>query len=192
MNRYQWILLVTVLFVPLLAKGGVVQFDTLPSGGTLAPVAPGTTVGWGYSFDVTLNPSETFMLVGVSDSGFPAGSGTPSSAVFDYPIFSSTGVYSTPWVPGTSGLYEFTWNPGTSGQTVSGTFTVDGQFWDGDPSNPASTLEDDVLLDTPFTSTTTTPEPSTGWILGFSISAFLWMRRRSGPFAHPRSNSGRH
>ena len=180
MNRHKQILLVILLFAPMVAKAGLVQFDTEPSGGTLVPVAPGITVGWGYRFDVTLDVNEVFMAVGVSDTGFPLGSGTASSAVFDYPIYYSSGVYTMPWVAGTSGLYEFAWDAGAWGDTVNGTFTLMGQLWDGDPFGSGTMLQE-FPLDTPFSASTEAeqvPEPSTGLMLGFAITGIWWLRRR--------------
>lgn len=180
-------ILAAAVLTPLLAVAGTVQFNTLPAGGILATTNAGSTVGWGYHLDVTLGANEFFEALGVSDSGFPSGLGTPDSSIFDYPIISASGVTDVSWVQDTAGLYQFVWDSGAFGETVSGNFTLTGRFWTGTPYDDGSIAGQEFSLDAAFTSSTfalaapeepTVPEPGTFYLLAGAASILVVGARR--------------
>ncbi len=174
-----------LLLAPAATWADSIVITTVPASGALAPVTAGTTVGWGYSIQLSLDPGHYFMANGLSNSGFPEDSGAVTSPdVFDYPIYGTSGDYEVEWVEGTSGLYEFTWDPSATGQSITGTFTIDVTFWNGDPFDPESTMTKEFNYDVPFTTSTLAadapgeaPEPRTWALFAGGLVIVLFRKR---------------
>ena len=115
-----------LMAVPAQAVGFLFEVDPI-DGSVTAP--PGETAGWGYRLGNTT--ADWLELTGLSSDVFFGG---VPSVLFDFPILAPGADINVPWSAGATGLFEFTWDRGVAnGTTNSGTFSLDGVFWDGNP-----------------------------------------------------------
>ncbi|HMF74921.1 MAG TPA: hypothetical protein VK604_04605 [Bryobacteraceae bacterium] len=144
------------------------------------PGAPALT-GWGYSIQ---NQSSTNWLVTTDLTAGLFLHATPE-ALFDFPDVApgatATVLYDP--VPPASGLYQIVWDEDApAGFVNSGTFTLNAQWWSGDPLAGGNFLSSAPSISQPYT-TTIVPEPGSGNILALSILLFgvtALFRRPSG------------
>lgn len=122
---------------------------------------PGSTIGWGF---VITNLSTTLWLETVSLDADPFDHGSAVS-LFSFPILGPGDTATVPY-DGTDGLYELTWDAlAPAGFVNSGTFTVTGDFWNGDPLNGGTPSgEPSVVRGVAYSAAVTAtrvPEPAT-------------------------------
>ncbi|HEY1239984.1 MAG TPA: hypothetical protein VGF16_05475 [Bryobacteraceae bacterium] len=145
----------------------------------------GSTVGWGYTIS---NESTTSWLVltaldaGVFDHGSP-------NSLFDFPNLAPGDTVSVSFDAVHSlGLYELTWDATAPiGFVNTGLFTLQGEWWDGDPLAGGNFLSDAPDASAAYSATvtgstsTSIPEPSAPsalfWIA--ALKFFLTAKRRS-------------
>ena len=151
-----------VLCVSPAALADSFTFGVLPPGGAVSG-PPGSTVGWGYTF-TNQSTSNWLVLTGVNADVFQHG--TPSAALFDFPVLAPTTTLTVAYDPINGfGLFEFTWDPNAPvGFTNSGIFIVNAEWWSGDPFAGGSfvsfaTDQSDAYSAT-VTPSTAVPEPS--------------------------------
>lgn len=163
------------LLVSLAARADTYSFTALP-----ADVAgpAGSTVGWGYTIS---NTSTTSWLVltaldaGVFDHGSP-------DNLFDFPTLAPGATVSVSFDGVNAlGLYELTWDSTAPiGFVNTGFFTLQGEWWDGDPLAGGNFLtgapDESVAYSATVTGTTSIPESSIGWVLLW-IAAFVFFGR---------------
>jgi hypothetical protein len=167
------------------ARGATLLFDALPP--AVDPVAPGTTVGWGYSLQ---NLSATHWVVVTqltAGSVFLHGTQEPNGPIFDFPAVAPGGFAVVPYdgtVP--VGLFEFAWDPGAPpGVTNSGFFDIVVDFYDGDPFAGGMRVPDVFDVASAAYSTSTTqgtpapvPEPIASVLAGLGLGSLIAWRRR--------------
>jgi hypothetical protein len=108
----------------------VYTFGLLPPSGSVQG-APGSTVGWGYALQ---NQSSALWLVPINLNAGAFANGTPA-LLFDFPVLAPATSVAESFDPAQpSGLYELTWDSSApAGFTNTGTFTLDAEWWSGDP-----------------------------------------------------------
>jgi hypothetical protein len=133
---------------------------------------PGTPMvtGWGYSIQ---NQSNTDWLVTTSLTAGLFLHATPQS-LFDFPDVAPgatvTALYDP--APPASGLYQIAWDQNTpAGFVNSGTFTLDAEWWKGDPLAGGEFLASAPTANQPYTATVT-PEPGPSGTLVLSLLLF--------------------
>lgn len=180
------VLAVAVLLFSVASFADDVTLTLIPaSGGVSGPA--GSTVGWGYT--ITNNTSNWLETLSLDAGSFT--DGTPN-LIFDFPTvapnssvtetFSS--VTNLSCVSPPCGLYEFTWDSNASAGTVnSGTFNLSSEYFNGDPSNPASIdlgPAPDASIEYSVTANSVgiTPEPGTLILIATGICTLVLSRRR--------------
>jgi len=148
-----------------LQAADIYSFDLLPSGGFIAG-NPGQTIGWGYTLK---NESASEWLVPLSLDSEPFISATPT-LLFDFPILAPGAAVTRPFdLLGSSGLLEISIDPGlTSPVLNAGAFTLNAQWWNGDPlaggnflSEASETSRQYFALTSVEPGPASAPEPST-------------------------------
>ena len=140
----------------------------------------GSTVGWGYSIS---NESATSWLVltalnaGVFDQGSP-------ESLFDFPNIAPGETVSVVFDPANfSGLYELTWDATAPiGFVNAGFFSLQGEWWDGDPLAGGNFLsvapDESAPYSATVTGSTSIPEPSAVWILSWIAALIVLQKAR--------------
>jgi len=131
------------------------------------PGAP-TVTGWGYSIQ---NQSSTNWLVTTSLTAGLFLHATPQ-VLFDFPDVTPGATVTVPYdpVPPASGLYQIVWDQDApAGFVNSGIFTLDAQWWNGDPLGNGRFVFSAPTANQPYTTAAAVPEPGTGSILALSI-----------------------
>ena len=159
-------LLLLLTYAALSAAGAeIYTFALLPDDGNVSGIE-GSTVGWGYSIT---NDSTTDWLVTTGLNADPFLYGTPD-LIFDFPDLAPLSTVSVPFdlVSGT-GLYQFTWETSPPLNFANfGTFTLNAEWWDGDPLNGgqflSTALDSNASYLASVTQPPSTPEPATGYL----------------------------
>jgi hypothetical protein len=167
--------LIPLLFLAALAcpAADTYDFGLLPANGAVQG-APGSTVGWGYSLH---NQSSSLWLVPVDLSASGAFSNGSALLMFEFPALAPTVALTEYFHPNISGLYQLTWNANAPiGFTDSGTFTLDAQWWTGDPANGGVLVAGAGTTQLHYSATVVSsavPEPSTAGIAALSMGSLL-------------------
>jgi hypothetical protein len=145
------------------------------------PGGVGSVTGWGYSIQ---NQSSSDWLV---TTGLIAGAvfhATPQ-LLFDFPDVAPGATATVLYDPGppANGLYQLVWDANApAGLVNSGSFTLEAQWWSGDPLAGGAFLATAPTVSEPY-STATTPEPAATGMLALSFLLFgaaRAFRRRRG------------
>jgi hypothetical protein len=127
---------VLILLLSLLSLGAhalpfTFTFTTSPAGGAISGL-PGQTVGWGYQL-VNTDSSNWFVPTQLNASSFSIGS--PDASYFDFPVLAPGATADTAFDALLhTGLYGVQLFPfALAGQSDSGSFTLSGEWWSGDP-----------------------------------------------------------
>jgi hypothetical protein len=186
-HRYLQALLVLLLSMLSLSAHALpftFTFATGPAGGAVSGL-PGQTVGWGYQL-VNTDTSNWFVPTVLNASSFSIGS--PDASYFDFPIL----------VPGAAavvafdaalhaGLYGVQIFPfALPGQVDSGSFSLSGEWWSGDPLSGGTFLQAADVAVSPFSlevaGITAVPLPGSLPLLALGL-VLLWAcqrRRKEG------------
>jgi hypothetical protein len=155
-------------------------FSTDPSSGSIQGT-PGSTIGWGYS--ITNNDS-TDWLVTVNLTSNPFADGVPDASIFDFPIIAPGATAFLPYDPivGT-GLFALTWSSSAPiGFTNSGVFTLNAEWWTGDPFAGGTFIQDAVEETATYLATVSrpnaVPEPNGFLLLATALLALLIVHKR--------------
>ncbi len=183
-----------VLLIPLLLAAtapspllgsDVYTFSTIPDSGNLSG-ASGATIGWGYSIT---NESTSDWLLATNLNADSFAFGTPT-LLFDFPEVAPGATVTEAFDPiGLTGLYEDALNdPVPNGSVDSGSFVLSAQWYDGDPFNGGNFIADAVDTDAAYmatvTSSSSTPEPSSFFLLASGIIAMIgWRMIMNRPLA---------
>lgn len=161
----------------------IYTFSTDPASGDIQG-PPGSTIGWGYSIT---NEDTTNWLVPTNLAADSIPNSTPDASVFDFPVVAPGATASLAFdaVAGT-GLYGITWDPSAPvGLSEGGVFTLDAEWWTGDPSSGGQFVQDATEETAAFQATVSspvvsgTPEPRSVALLLLSCLALaLFLRRR--------------
>lgn len=164
-----FLLSVLLSVMPVMAAD-VYSFGVLPGDGSIG-AAPGATTGWGYTIE---NQSNSLWLVttGLTSGGFQYG--TPN-LIFDFPDVAPGEAVTVSFDPVTSaGLEEFTWDTSAPlGFVNSGNFSLEAQWWSGDPLGGGGFVSDAPSATQFYSVTaiaTAAPEPATNMLVA---AAFL-------------------
>jgi hypothetical protein len=155
-------------------------FSTDPPSGNIQGTA-GSTIGWGYSIT---NNDLTDWLVTTNLASDPFANGTPDASLFDFPIVAPGATVPLPYDPiAGTGLFALTWNLNAPiGFTNSGVFTLDAEWWTGDPFAGGTFIQTAVEETAPYSATVSSPssvpEPSTLFLLAPVLLALLIVQRR--------------
>jgi hypothetical protein len=131
------------------------------------------------------------MATNLNSDSFSNGSPT---LLFDFPILAPGASLTEAFDPVNSiGLFELQWDVSVPiGFVNSGNFVLSGQWWNGDPLNGGNFIADAPDISLPYTatvtSTTTSPEPSSLWLLGLPLATILVFKaglRRRRAFETP-------
>ena len=137
----------------------------------------GSSVGWGYT---VTNESSTSWLVLTTLSAGVFDHGSPDS-LFDFPSLAPGATVSVNFDQANlAGLYELTWDAAAPvGFVNTGLFTLQGEWWDGDPlagGNFVSDAPDQIAAySATVTGSASVPEPSTITILTLFLT-LIWFR----------------
>ncbi|GJJ04032.1 hypothetical protein RugamoR64_45700 [Duganella rhizosphaerae] len=172
-------LLCTVLWTPTAQAAPLVfTFATLPAGGALTG-HPGDTVGWGYQL-VNTDPLNWFVPTQLNASSFSIG--IPDASYFDFPVLapgaSTTVAFDALAHTGLYGLQIFAF--ALPGMSDIGSFSVSGEWWNGDPLGGASFLQASDVQLAPLSVTlavTGVPLPGSLWLLALGLP-LLWLGQR--------------
>ncbi len=158
--------------------------------GTAISGAPGSTIGWGYSIQ---NTSATQWLQPLSLSTGSFASLNPVS-IFDFPAIAPgqtvTELFSTTTLNGACsqlpcGLYEIVIPSGTSPVTVSGTFTILSDFFNGNPNgsgvDAGSAPNLTAAYSVSVTPASAIPEPASVMLVITALAAGISFARRKIP-----------
>lgn len=192
-SRFGLKALVWVALLPSWAAwGDSFSFTALP-----ADVAgpAGSTVGWGYTI---ANESTTSWLVLTALDAGVFDHGTPTS-LFDFPSLAPGAIAGVSFDPANQvGLYELTWDATAPvGFVNTGLFTLQGEWWDGDPLAGGAFVsiapEESAVYSATVTGSTSVPEPSSGapLILFMTLMWFHRRRHRSYSLVHRDAIAGR-
>jgi hypothetical protein len=158
----------------------VYTFEAEPSNGDIQG-PPGSTIGWGYSIT---NDSTTDWLVTTNLAADVFSDSTPDASPFDFPIIAPLTTVTLPYDESTdSGLFALTWDADAPvGFTNSGLFTLDAEWWTGDPLSAGTFIEDAAEETAPYSATVssqaaTVPEPNS-LILLITAFGLLWSKTR--------------
>jgi len=138
----------------------------------------GSTVGWGYTIS---NESTTSWLVLTALDAGVFDQGTPDS-LFDFPSLAPGETASVSFDPASlAGLYELTWDATVPiGFVNTGFFSLQAEWWDGDPLAGGNFLSDAPDESTPYSATvtgsTSIPESSAVWVLSW-VAALIFFRK---------------
>ncbi|NVD73558.1 hypothetical protein HUX88_23900 [Duganella sp. BJB1802] len=156
----------------------VFTFATLPAGGALTG-HPGDTVGWGYQL-VNTDPLNWFVPTQLNATSFSIG--TPDASYFDFPTLapgtSATVAFDAGTHAGLYGLQIFSF--ALPGMSDSGSFSLSGEWWSGDPLAGGTFLQVSDLQLAPLSVTlavTGVPLPGTLWLLAAGLP-LLWLGQR--------------
>ncbi len=159
-------LLLSVLLsvVPVMAAD-TYSFNLLPGEGSIGAPA-GSTIGWGYQIE---NQSNSLWLVTTGLSSGVFQHGVPS-LIFDFPDLSPGDTVTVPFnAANLAGLEQFTWDTSAPlGFVNSGKFSLDAQWWDGDPLGGGGFVSNAPSA-SQFYSVTVTPEPMTIMLVSASL-----------------------
>lgn len=157
-------------------------FSVLPPGGAISG-APGATIGWGY---VVTNDSATDWLSLTGVDADPFAFAFPDASPFDFPILAPLQTLTVPYDPTLPrGLFQITWDvTAGAGSANAGTFTLHGEFFDGDPlaggsflaaaDDQAAAYSASVVLET-----AEVPEPATLLLCVTGLAVASVRRRRA-------------
>lgn len=157
----------------------IYDFSLLPTDGAVQG-ASGSTVGWGYSLK---NESTSYWLVTTALNSGVFQNGTPT-LLFDFPAIAPGATVTVPLNLSTSaGLSELTWfTSAPAGYRNSGQFTLNAQWWDGNPLGSGRFRFAAPDSFTPYSATVSAavPEPATTALVALPLVALGWMgvRRR--------------
>ena len=160
----------------------VYTFATDPVSGDIQGAA-GATIGWGYSIT---NEDSTHWLVPTDLAADPIPNSTPDASVFDFPVIAPNTTASLVFDPvAGTGLYGLTWDSTAPiGFFATGNFTLDAQWWTGDPSSGGSFFQDAAEETAAFQATVSAPvvsgvpEPRSGALLLLGCLALARLIRR--------------
>jgi hypothetical protein len=176
----QKLLLAVCLSVLPLTASEVYTFKVLGPETIVGSGGEPLETGWGYSIQ---NQSSSDWLV---TTGLEAGvfsHGTPE-LLFDFPDIAPGATVTVLYTPGSpaTGLYQLVWDSNAPVDFVnSGSFTVDAQWWTGDPLGTGERLATAMSISTPYSNLAATPEPATMRILALSLlllSGAKYLHRR--------------
>jgi hypothetical protein len=161
----------------------VYTLDLLPLTGAVQG-APGSTIGWGYELQ---NQSTSLWLVPVNLSAGAFQNSTPE-LLFTFPVLApSSAVTQVFDQAAMSGLYQLTWDSSSPiGLSEAGNFTLQAQWWNGDPLAGGVLVSAAPVASVPYVATVTAssvPEPSTFVLLTMTVPGLLLIIggvRRSG------------
>ena len=163
-------------------------FETRPAGGALNG-NPGQQLGWGYSLHNTDTVS-WFVPTQLSATSFSLG--ILDAAYFDFPILAPDQVAGADFDAALlQGLYGVLLSAGaTAGSSESGTFTLSGEWWNGDPSGGGKLLQLSDAVQAAFAvqvGVAAVPAPATLPLLAAGALALLAFQRQH----RDRRNEGR-
>lgn len=178
--RSQTAIVVAILVsVSSSALGSSFTFSLLPEDGFVEG-APGSTVGWGYSFS-NLSSTEWLVPTGLNADSFLFGM---PLAIFDFPILAPATSASVPFdALAGSGLYQLTWDLSAPNHyTNFGRFTLTDEWWNGDPFNGGSFSHatpdsSQAYFATVAEATAAPAEPQSFILLGTALLG-IYIRRR--------------
>lgn len=154
-------------------------FSTLPAGGAISG-NPGTQVGWGYQLANT-DSSNWFVPTQLSASSFSIG--IPDASVFDFPTLAPGATVSQAFdLLAHTGLYAVDILPfALPTMSDSGNFTLQGEWWSGDPLAGGSFLQLSDAVLTPYSlevaGVAGVPLPGSLPLLGAALLAWGAQRR---------------
>ncbi len=143
------IMLVQLCLAPLVqAAPFTFTFSTLPASGAISG-NPGTQVGWGYQL-VNTDSSNWFVPTQLSASSFSIG--IPDASVFDFPTLAPGATVSQAFdLLAHTGLYAVDILPfALPTMSDNGNFTLQGEWWSGDPLAGGSFLQLSDAVLTPY------------------------------------------
>ena len=156
-------------------------FNVSPAENVSGPGGLFTLTGWGYTIQ---NGSSSDWLV---TTGLNAGTfsyATPQ-LIFDFPDLAPGASETVPYDPVTpAGLYQILWDGNApAGFVNTGAFTLNAQWWSGDPINGGTLIGAAPSASQPYSaSLTTVPEPGTK----NAIALALMLLSVTGLFRHVR------
>jgi hypothetical protein len=161
-----------LLAVPMMAAD-IYDFSVTPP--VTVSSAAGAQSGWGYSL---INESSSLWLVttGLSSGTFQYA--TPN-VIFDFPDLAPGATVNMPYDPITpSGLLEIAWdNAVPPGFVNSGNFTLNAEWWSGDPLNGGAFVSSAPTAIAPYSvGLNAVPEPATAGLVGLLLLAVLRWR----------------
>ncbi|CAN7692860.1 hypothetical protein [Duganella sp. LjRoot269] len=159
-------------------------FAAQPAGGSISGL-PGETVGWGYEL-VNTDTLNWFVPTQLSASSFSIGS--PDASYFDFPILvpgaAATVAFDAALHTGLYGVQIFPF--ALPGQIDSGSFSLSGEWWSGDPLSGGTFLQAADVVVSPFSlevaGITAVPLPGSLPLLALGL-VLLWVcqrRRKEG------------
>jgi hypothetical protein len=155
-------------------------FSTDPPSGNIMGTDD-STIGWGYSI---INNSLTDWLVTTNLASDPFADGIPVASLFDFPIIAPGATASLAYDPAAAtGLFSLTWNADAPiGFTNSGVFTLDAEWWTGDPFAGGSFIQDAAEGTAAYSATVSSPssvpEPNIFFVLTTVLMALFICHRR--------------
>ncbi|MQA20990.1 hypothetical protein [Rugamonas rivuli] len=161
----------------------VFTFAAVPSASVTGN--PGDVVGWGYQL-VNTDTLNWFVPTQLNASSFSIGS--PDASYFDFPVLAPGATVAAAFDAVThTGLYGLQIFPfALPAMSDSGSFSLAGEWWNGDPLAGGTFLQvSDVLL-APLSiavAGTAIPAPGSMWLLAAGLP-LLWLaqrRRQKGP-----------
>jgi hypothetical protein len=159
----------------------IYTFATEPVSGDIQGLA-GATIGWGYSIT---NEDTTHWLVPTNLTAGPFLNANADGSVFDFPNIGPGATVTLAFdAVANTGLYGLTWDAGAPpGFTNSGVFTLDSEWWTGNPSSGGAFFENAAEETAPFLATvgpnvSGVPEPSSYVLLLAALLALLLIHHR--------------
>jgi hypothetical protein len=153
------------------------DFSLLPPDGAVQG-ASGSTVGWGYTLH---NESSSLWLITTDLNAGTFLEATPT-LLFDFPILAPGASVTEKFDPASStGLYQMTWDAAVRpGFVNTGNFTLDAQWWTGDPLAGGHFASDAPTASAGYTATVpgAAPEPGTIGLMALGLSGLLAVARR--------------
>jgi hypothetical protein len=158
-------------------------FNVSPAEEVSGPGGLFTLTGWGYTLQ---NQSSSDWLVTTSLNAGTFLHATPQ-LIFDFPDLAPGASVTVPYDPVTpAGLYQILWDQNVpAGFVNSGTFTLNAQWWSGDPANGGTLIGAAPSASQSYSaSLTAVPEPGTNGavilsLLLLGIAGVLRRARRS-------------
>jgi hypothetical protein len=163
-------LLFAICLSAIPAMAAEIYTFTVPAAENVSGPAGLSLTGWGYTIH---NESSSLWLV---TTGLSAGTflhATPT-VLFDFPDIAPGATIDVPYNPVTpAGLYQILWDANAPpGFVNSGTFTLTGQWWSGDPLNGGTPVANAPSETQPYSASfTAVPEPGTIGLAGLALFA---------------------